>query len=101
MEYKYPNTVELCSKPETVRYAWVLVVGDDPYIGMTYNGLLKVFKREGIEPEGPLPEGVTLKIVDIIDNVMIVIPKGFAVEKLLKGWRINYYNPNWILGKRK
>lgn len=100
-ELKYPNTVELSSRPENVRYLWVLTTPNvETFSGLTYNGLLKAFRREGIEAKGVLPEGFTLKMVDIIGDRVIPIPASLAVEKLLAGWRRNYYNPNWTLGKK-
>jgi len=101
-EYRYPNTIELCSKPPGfVRYLWVLQVEDETYNGMSWNGLMKAFRREGIEPEGPLPKNITLKMIDIVNDMVIPIPHRLNIERLLEAWRRNYYNPDWELKKKQ
>ena len=100
-EYRYPNTVELSSRPEPTRYMWVLQIADgDTCSGMTYNGLLKAFVREGLESSGSLPTSVKLKFIDLTQNIVVVIPNSFGVEKVLTFWRKNYYNPTWTMRKK-
>jgi len=100
-KYKYPNTIELASKPPYVRYLWVLVVerdleeGDKAYSGMTWSGLVKALNRCGWEAE-------EFKMVDIEHGRVINLPSTSTVfNKILSIWRKNYFNPEWTLVVKK
>lgn len=92
-EYKIANTIELAAKPPVVRYIWVLVA-DSTYSGMTYNGLAKALERCDGDYE-------QFKMVDIIDNRVINIPKKLPPQKVMLAWKRNYFNDGWSLGKKK
>ena len=92
-DYLIPNTIELASRPDNVRYLWIAYSDDGFCSGSSFGGLKKALDNLGDWAEG----NITLKFVDLYEDRVILIPTRLPIERLLLVWRNNYFNPDWRL----
>jgi hypothetical protein len=89
-----PPSVLKGYKPEYVRYMWVVYTENETYhSGFTQMGIINLQTR-GAEK---IKE---LRVIDLVKNRVYPVDVD-KVEKFLKDWGDNYFNPNWsVKGSR-